>query len=134
MYIKKTIEKTPNRFVKAIVEVPQEAPSTEKKDFIRYDIEKEVFDLPDSVADNSKMISLTLSLVSRIYDTLSKSAKDKIPAKDRAMIEGLLDLFKETTTLADEQFAKEGPEMVNKILDRQAKVAKIVKKHQEQGK
>ena len=99
------------------------------KAYIRYEIEKEIFDLPDSVADNSKMISLIISLIDRIYKVLPDEQKEMIPENDRVIIDMVLDTFKATTTVADEQLQTEGPDMIIKMLDRQARIAKIVKKH-----
>lgn len=129
MYIRRKIEFAKNRFKYAFLEKPDDELKTDEKSHIRYDIEKEVFDLPDSVADNSKMISLVISLVERMYTVMPDDQKELIPEQDRVLIDMVLNTFKQTTTIADEQLATEGPAMITKILDRQAKIANIVKQH-----
>jgi len=98
-------------------------PKTDVKSFQRERITNEVFDLEDSVADNAKMISLLMSMISRLYPLINTTT---LAASDKALIDGVLAEFAVTNTRADVQMAKEGPSMVSKILARQAAIGAIV--------
>ena len=110
----------------AVREVPSE-PSTTEKAKQRLRIQNEVFDLEDSVADNDKIISLLLTMNSRLYDVIPEEQKAALSAEDRQMIEYTLGLFKTTETRADTQFAEEGMVIVDKILARQGQISSIIK-------
>jgi len=104
----------------------EETVSADKKDFIRKDIEKDVFDTEDAIADNAKMLSLLTTIVSRMYDVLDDTQKDALGADDRSMIEYTFKKFKTTNTRADVQFATEGITLVDKLLDRQGQIGSII--------
>jgi len=113
-------------YKKAIQEIPVASESENiKKGLARKRIQEEVFDLPDSIADNAKMISLLMSVVKRVYEALPATTKNKI--KDKDMIEGVIKVFDNIQTLADVQFAQEGDVMIQKIFNRQSEIGKIVK-------
>ncbi len=113
-------------YKKAIQEIPVPSESGNiKKGLARKRIQEEVFDLPDSIADNAKMISLLMSVIKRIYEALPTTTKNKI--KDKEMIEEMIKVFDNIQTLADVQFAQEGDVMIQKIFDRQAKIGDIIK-------
>ena len=97
-----------------------------KKAKYRVIIEKEVFDIYDSVADNAKMISLIFSLLYRIYDALPNDIKNSINEKDRQIIEYAFEKFKSIKTRADVQFQTEGLKLIDKLMDRQYRIAKII--------
>jgi len=125
--IKETVTTKDGLYYKKVI---QETPVTSeyenvKKGLARKQIQEDVFDLPDSVADNAKMISLLISVVKRIYEALPDDIKDNVADKD--MIEGMIAVFDSIQTLADVQFAEEGDEMIQKIFTRQAKIGQIVK-------
>lgn len=126
--IRETIKEVrKNLFKKAYKEELNE-PDSSLKAKQRYKIEKQVFDTQDSVADNAKMISLMITLLSRFYDSFTDTQKNRIPQEDKALIEYLFSKFAETNTRADVQFSQEGGQtMVDKLLDRQAKIGEIVK-------
>ncbi len=96
-----------------------------KKAEIRKEIQERVFDIPDSVADNAKLISLFMSVVRRIYDALPDDVKDNIANKD--MIDSMIQVFDDTQTLADVQFSQQGNELVQRIFKRQGDIANIVR-------
>ena len=125
----KEVKYTPDgiRYQKAIKEEINSLPSTDKKARVRYEIETEVFDLRDSVADNAKWLSLLTTLLSRMYGTFTDTQKNKLSTKDRALIEGVFATFATTNTRGDVQFAQEGPVMIQKIMQRQAQIGEIVK-------
>ena len=125
----KEVKFTPDgiRYQKAIKEEINSLPSTDKKARVRYEIETEVFDLHDSVADNAKWLSLLTTLLSRMYGTFTDTQKNKLSTKDRALIEGVFTMFANTNTRGDVQFAQEGPAMIQKVMQRQAQIGEIVK-------
>lgn len=91
-------------------------------------IEREVFDDKDAIADNGKMISLMMTMMSRLYDVMDETNKSALDPADRALIEYTFEKFKLTDTRADVQFAEEGGiETVDKLLERQGRIGEIVK-------
>jgi len=107
----------------AIKKVLDSTPKTDKKSFQRERISNEVFDLEDSVADNAKMISLLISMISRLYPLINTTA---LAVNDKALIDAVMAEFATTNTRADVQLAKEGPAMITRVLARQAAVGAIV--------
>jgi hypothetical protein len=125
MELKETIKQVKPCIYKKVVE---EEPSyfIGKKGQWRYQIHKEVFDLYDSVADNAKMISLLFTLLSRIWDALPDDIKSNISDEDRQIIEYAFEKFHNIKTRADIQFQEEGTKLIDKLMDRQAKIGEIV--------
>lgn len=113
------------RFKKAIAEVPSE-PSMNSKAKIRLQIQDNVFDLEDSVADNAKMVSLLTSMMMRLYEVTPQAQKDLLTPQDKGMIEYVFTKFSTTNTRADVQFGVEGMAMVDKVLDRQGAIGNII--------
>ncbi len=111
-----------------ITKVVKEEPSEFKgnKAEWRYQIQKDVFDLYDAVADNAKMIALLFALLSRIYKALPEDIKLRIPKEDREMIEFAFALYKAIKTRADVQFSEEGEKFIRKLFKRQAQIANII--------
>lgn len=127
MYQEAKVEIQNNMFNKGVKQVLDDTVKTDKKSQVRYRIENEVFDLEDSVADNAKMISLLITLVSRMYDTYTTTQKNRLSTADRQLIEYTFGVFANTETRGDVQFTQEGSAMIDKILTRQASVGVIVK-------
>jgi len=96
----------------AIKKVLDSTPKTDKKSFQRERISNEVFDLEDSVADNAKMISLLISMISRLYPLINTTA---LAVNDKALIDAVMAEFATTNTRADAR-----------VLARQAAVGAIV--------
>lgn len=118
---------SPIMIKRAIEEVP-EPPRTDKKAFQRKQIQDDVFDYHDSIADNAKWLSILTTLMSRIYDIIPEEQKSNLSNSDRELIETLFELFSQTYTRADKQFLEEGTETVlRRILTRQEKIGNIVK-------
>jgi len=115
------------RIQKAYKEVVESEPTGSKKAKARYEIENNVFDLRDSVADNAKMISLLTSLVSRIWSIIPDDQKDNLSDEEKQVIDYVIDKFDNTETWADVQFAKEGLTFADKLLERQNQVGSIIK-------
>jgi len=124
---KETFVNSSNKKMKkrAVKEVPSEKVLDTRKGLSRMQIEEEVFDLADSVADNAKMISLLMSMVKRLYEVLPDDIKNNI--QDNAMIESVIDEFDNTQTAADVKFAVEGDNLIKTIFERQAKIGEIIK-------
>jgi len=129
MTYKETITKTGNLHTKRIKHTPTTKTLSFTKDSIRKDIQNEVFDIEDSVADNAKMISLLITLSSRIYDILDTVQKDKLATGDRYLIEYIFAKFSTTETRADVQLVTEGTPMLDKLLERQSIIGNIIKRY-----
>ena len=110
---------------KAIKKTYKEEVRTDKKAFIRKEIADQVFDDQDAIADNAKMISLLITVVSRLYDVMDDSSKALLDANDKAMIEYTFNKFKTVNTRADVQFATEGIALVDRLMDRQGTIGTI---------
>jgi len=92
----------------------------------RKQINEEVFDTEDAVADNAKMISLLMSIVSRIYSIIPESEKNDLDPIDRDIIEYSIEKFKEIQTRADKQFQVEGSSLIDKLFERQNTIGNIL--------
>ena len=92
---------------------------------IRKQIEEEIFDIEDSVADNAKLIFLLMASVKRLYKALPDNIKDNI--EDKEMLDTMIDTFDKTQSVADIKYKEEGNNMITRIFDRQAKLGSIVK-------
>jgi len=110
---------------KAVKKVLDDEPKSDKKSLVRKAIQDEVFDAEDSIADNAKMISLLLTMISRMYDALPATTKNNIV--DKTTIDYVLTKFANVQTRADVQFAQEGSSLIDKLLDRQATIGHLVK-------
>jgi len=109
--------------VKEIIDVTKK----DKKSLVRLQIQDNVFDIHDSVADNAKMISLLTTLMSRMYDTFSTTQKGKLTTADRTVLEHMFTKFSTTTTRADIQVSVNGATAtIDKMLDRQAQIGQIL--------
>lgn len=113
-------------FRRRVVESPSSMPLT-KKSLARVRIEEQVFDIHDSVADTTKWLSLLSSMVARMYASMPEEQKATIPLQERQMIEYAFSKFMGATTRADVQFEQEGIAMIDKLFERQTKIAEIVK-------
>jgi len=117
----------PFMFKKVIKEIPDEKPYSHKKYQLRYKINKEVFDLHDSVADNAKMISLIFALLTRIWEAIPNDIKDKMDKETREMVEYAFQKYHSIQTRADVEFLINGKELIDKLMDRQDKIGKLFK-------
>ena len=122
--VKKAVSK--NLYKTFLVEEPSEM-TYDKKARLRHSINDEVFDLHDSVADNAKMISLLFALLSRIYDALPDTVKANIPDKDREIIEYAFNRYHSIQTRADVEFAVNGINLINRLMERQSKIGELFK-------
>jgi len=80
----------------------------------------------DMIADAAKMNSLILSMLSRIYASLTEEQKTTFTPEEKALTEFTLVKFSETDTWADIQLKEEGSMMIERLLDRQAEIAIVV--------
>ena len=97
-----------------------------KKGKIRKEINEQVFDIEDSLADNAKMIFLLTSLLMRIYNALPDDIKGNLSDEDRQIVEYAFNKYTETTTRLDLQFQEEGIGIIDKLLNRQKEVANVI--------
>lgn len=96
------------------------------KKLIAHERDSKVRNSEDTLADLAKMNSLLFSTVGSIYGTLTATAKDKIDADTRAVIEYSISKFADTQTRADRQLAEEGTELVDKLFSREVQIADII--------
>jgi len=99
---------------------------TEKKYLNRKKIQDEVFDDSDSIADNAKMISLLLTVISRMYDIMPIEQKNLLKADDKVMIEYAFDKFRTTNTRADTLYAQKGNSLIDTLMKRQSDINLII--------
>jgi len=125
--IKETIKTTGIRVQRAYTEVLDSEAKTGKKYEARSKIENEIFDFRDSIADNSKFISLIFAMGAEIYDVLTDSQKNNIPEATRDVIEFAIKEYRATETWGDLQLKSEGTEAIKKLLGRQTKIANVIK-------
>ena len=126
MEIKQTIKQVkPNLFKKVAVEEPSYFKG--RKGDARFKIHHQVFDIYDSVADNAKLISFLFSIITRVWDVLPEDIKSNINEDDREIIEYILSKFKKIKTRADVQFQQEGTKLIDRLFQRQEKIAELVK-------
>ena len=111
---------------KAIKKTYKEEVRSDKKAFIRKEIADQVFDDQDAIADNAKMISLLITVISRLYDVMDAPSKALLDPNDKAMIEYVFSKFKTVNTRADVQFATEGIALVDRLMDRQGTIGTII--------
>ncbi len=113
-------------FKRQVTEVNTSVPAN-KKSLARVKINEQVFDIHDSIADTTKWLSLLSSMVARIYLAMPEEQKATMPVPERQMIEYAFSKFMGATTRADVQFEQEGIAMIDKLFERQTKIAEIVK-------
>ena len=89
----------------------------------RKKINESVFDEADSIADNAKMISLIFSLVGVIWENMDKSNVDP---KIVDTVHTVISKFRSVETWADYLFETEGLEVIDRLIDRQKDVARIL--------
>jgi len=97
-----------------------------EKDIIASIRNTEVRSVEDSIADLAKMNSLLFSCISAMYSAMTDTAKGKIDDRTKEIIDYSVEKFKETTTRADNQLMKEGTHLIDKLFDREAKIADII--------
>ncbi len=108
-------------------EIPSVKELAIKKGTVRKLIEDKVFDINDSVADNAKLISLLISVVSRIWSMQSEEQRGSLPQEEQDMINYFAAAFQNTQTRADVQFANEGVGLIDRLLTKQSDIGKIIK-------
>ncbi len=111
---------------KVYIETPTNQEVSITKGNLRETIQKEVFDINDSVADNAKMISLMMTTMSRMWEIIPMEQKDLLETEEVAMIDATFTLFGNVVTSADVQFASEGMGLVEKLLNRQSEIGNII--------
>ena len=107
-------------------EQPTEAVLSKAKGTVRKRIAEDVFDINDSVADTSKMLSLAMSMISRMWETTPQAQKDLLAPEMVAMFDATVVAFLATDTWADVQFAQESMSLVEKLISRQGEIGSII--------
>lgn len=125
MLKQRNVEVKKSMFKKGVEEV-LDAPRTDRKALQRLEIQEQVFDNSDSIADNAKMISLLISVIRRMYEVMPEEQKALLVTEDRTMIEYTFEQFALIQTRADVQFATEGLALIDKLLGRQGQIGTIV--------
>ena len=128
MKIIKTYKNDGLRVQTAYKETIDDKPKIDKKAKVRYEIENNVFDIRDSVADNAKMISLLFSMVYRMYEAMPDEYKQNLSEQDRQMIEFAINEFKNVETWGDIKIQKEGTNAISSLMQRQNQVGQVIKK------
>lgn len=100
---------------------------TDAKSKIRYEIEKQVGDHEDITAAESQTSSLMMSMLFMMWDIMSDEQKARLVPEQKGFIDYAREKFRNTTTMADIKFAENGISEIDKLLDRQGDIAKIVK-------
>ncbi len=126
MLKKITVQISDFLFERGVVEVVDKTPKKDKKSLNRLDIQENVFDNPDAIADNSKMISLIMSMLMRMWAVMPDEQKELMSEQDKAMLDQTFAMFDDTITSADVAFSEEGMELVNRLLTRQGDIASIL--------
>ena len=97
-----------------------------EKKIIKSVINNEVRSIEDSVADLAKMNSLLFSCISAMYGTMSDSAKGKMDVETKTIIDYSVDKFNTTKTRGNQQLMEEGTDLVDKLFEREEKIADII--------
>ncbi len=107
----------------AMIDKPENKILSLEKGFKRKKINEEIFDLEDSVADNAKMISLLMMVVSDIYGVLNEDQKQNIKNKEiiEEVIENFSGLFKERVNENNTALG-----IIDKLSTRQKEINKII--------
>jgi len=104
---------------KAIKPVLNTTPMRGKKYTARKKIHDDVFDLNDSVADNSKMITLLTHLVSKMYEVMPTNTKSKLSDKDKELLDYVSSSFDIEKTHIGTNINKDMNTTIDKLYGRQ---------------
>jgi len=97
-----------------------------KKRLIAYDRDTSVRDVNDSIADVAKMVSLSFSIISELWDLVPDADKENIDGAKKDVIDYSVTKFKEIQTRADRQLSKEGTNLVDKLFNREVAIADVI--------
>ena len=116
------------------VEQAEELPATPKT-YIRKDIRDEVYDTEDAIADSFKLSLANMSMVYRLFLLIVQLYKDLdkedelravIPVDLENAINEIMDYYKNTKTILDLKIEEEGLAFMNRVIERQNKIATII--------
>lgn len=91
----------------------------------RYAIQEIRGDIYDILADALKWNSMLTTMVSELYAVIPEEQKALMDSGKKALIDEFIAEFKDTPTRADKQFAKEGANMLKRVLERERKVGEL---------
>jgi len=103
--------------------------TSKKKTVIRHEINKDVRDIDDSIADLAKMNALLLSMLTGMYSILADADKDKIDPIKRGLIEYAISKWDMSDTRADRQLREDGTKLIDNLFSREVNIADIVDKY-----
>jgi len=119
------------------IEKPEELPATPKT-YIRKDIREEVYDVEDAIADSFKLSLANMSMIYRLFLLTVQLYKDLkkedelrkvIPEDLENAVNKIMNFYKGTNTILDLKIKEEGLMFMERILDRQGKVASIIEEN-----
>ena len=121
-----TVKKSKYLYTKGVKETPNEEILTDTKSVKRLQIQDEVFDDKDAIADNAKILSLFLSMFNKVWEVTPQEQKDLMDPVDVQVIDYFKTKFDSTNTNADFMFQTEGVALIDRLLDRQAQIGDIL--------
>ena len=95
-----------------------------RKGKIRKEIEKQVSDRDDLIADLFKLSFLTISALKHIYEVVDK---DKIEPEVKELLDYSFNKYTNTKTILDLYLGSGDTSFIDRILERQEKITNIVK-------
>jgi len=119
---------------KKFVEEPEIRPNNIKM-HIRKDIRENVYDTEDAIADAFKISLANMSMIYRLFllvqklyvaDSNENGFHEIIPADLETAIEGIMNHYKDSKTIFDLKVEKEGLAFIDKLINRQSKIAEII--------
>jgi len=104
-------------------------PREKVKRLIAHERDLTVRNIEDTVADLAKTNSILMDICSALWSIISDDAKKSIPKEKREIIDYAIQKFAQIQTRADYQLKEEGIKLIDKIYDREEKIAEIIKKY-----
>lgn len=101
-------------------------PKTFLNRLIAYKRDTTVRNPETTMADLAKINSFLFSMVGMIYGIQTTTAKAKLPAAEKGLLEYSLNAFKNSQTRADRQLLVEGTGLIDKLLGREVAIADII--------
>jgi len=135
MKLKEIVTRNGMLVKRKFVEEPEVRQATPKM-FIRKDIREQVYDIEDAIADGFKLSLANMSMIYRLFVLTVELYKDLgkddelravIPEDLENAVNDIMDYYKNSTTILDLKIKEEGIEFIKRVIDRQSKIAKIIK-------
>jgi len=119
---------------KSFEEVNEERPFDAKMQ-IRKDIRDEIYDMEDAIADGFKLSLANTSMIYRLFtlivnvmkaNKMEDELRKVIPEDLENAVNETMAYYEKTQTILDLKIKEEGFDFMNRIVDRQAEIAKII--------